>query len=130
MQMGYKSQSQPCAPVRLKTRKEFLRVQRTGARFRGKFITFMARGSGSAANMGRFGLVTPKTMGKAHDRNLIKRRLRHIVSLHPEILNQRDVVILASSQALDASFDELKRDVLLAEQKLPALTRRRHSAII
>jgi ribonuclease P protein component len=72
---------------------------------------------------GRYGLVAPKAIGKAHDRNLIKRRLRHIISLHPDILNDRDVVLLASAASAGASFNDLKLDVLRGSQKVSAIAR-------
>lgn len=75
------------------------------------------------AELGRFGLVTPKSIGKAHDRNLIKRRLRHIISLYPEILHQHDLILLALPNSQTASFDELIRDVSNSIQQI--LDRRR-----
>jgi ribonuclease P protein component len=71
-----------------------------------------------AVKGGRVGFVTPKTIGKAHDRNRVKRRMRHIVSLFPNLVLRRDVVILAYAQAVEASFEDLKLDILDAEQKL------------
>jgi ribonuclease P protein component len=84
----------------------------------------MARAGYGQDGTGRFGLVTPKSIGKAHDRNRIKRRLRHIISLVPEILNKQDIVLLASTACIDASFEQLKNDVVNAGRQIKGRSER------
>lgn len=98
-------------PGKLKNRRDFLRVQRGGLRSKGHFVSLISRARHESV-AGRFGLVTPKAIGKAHDRNKIKRRLRHIVSLFPEIVGEKDVVLLAFAQCKEVSFEDLKTDLL------------------
>jgi ribonuclease P protein component len=86
----------------------------------------MSRPKYEKLRSGLFGLVAPKALGKAHDRNLIKRRLRHIVTLVPEILNAHDVVLIASSNSLVATFDDLKAEVLKASERLSAAPRHKN----
>lgn len=104
--------------ARLSTRREFLRVQRGGIRYKGRFIVFMARGIYEQSSLGRFGLVAPKTMGLAHQRNKIKRQMRHLVLQFPELLAGQDVVLLATAQCVDARFDELQADFANASRHL------------
>lgn len=112
--------SKKIGTARLKQRRDFVRIQRGGSRFKGQFLTIMSRPKFAQSPHGLFGLVTPKAIGKANIRNLIKRRLRHIVTLVPELLNQHDVVLVASSNSLLASFDDLKSDVLKARERFHA----------
>jgi len=99
---------------RLKKRRDFVRIQRSGLKVRGRFLVVMSRPKFGKAETGQFGIVAPKALGKAHDRNFIKRRLRHIISLNTQVLGTHDVVVLATAQSLSASFDDLTRDMLHA----------------
>lgn len=57
---------------------------------------------------GRIGLTVPRKVGKAHVRNLIKRRLRHLLRGDKTRWRDRDLVIIVREKAAAASFDELK----------------------
>ena len=95
--------------ARLKTRRDFLRVQRGGARQRGALVVFMARPGRDSTQNGRLGLVTPKTIGKAHDRNLIKRRFREIFRLHQhEFIENSEMVLIPKKETCDLSYLELE----------------------
>jgi ribonuclease P protein component len=104
--------------ARLKKRRDFLRIQRGGFKVRGRFLVVMSRPKFPKAPIGHFGIVAPKALGKAHDRNFVKRRLRHLVSLNPEILQTHDIVILATTQSIEASFEDLKTDIVQASLRL------------
>lgn len=55
-----------------------------------------------------FGFVTPRYVGKAHDRNLTRRRLREIVkAVLPSLRPGHHVVTLARRSILNAEFSEL-----------------------
>jgi ribonuclease P protein component len=56
---------------------------------------------------GRIGLTVPKKVGKAHVRNLIKRRLRHLLRTDKARWRDRDLVIIVREKAADASFADL-----------------------
>lgn len=93
---------------RLLSRKDFLRVQRRGARAKGKSIILIALSS--YQSVGRAGLVVSKKVGKAPTRNLIKRRLRHILRENKNSFSRRDLVVMALPEAPGLSFDELQKD--------------------
>jgi ribonuclease P protein component len=96
---------------RIRKRRDFLRIQRSGTRVHGSLIVLIAKRI-SPNSRGRVGLTVAKTVGKAHVRNLVKRRLRHIIRENAVLLSSCDVVILALADAATASFDALKSDLL------------------
>lgn len=61
----------------------------------------------------RIGLTVPKALGKAVDRNRIKRRLRDIVRRHVPLLQGLpiDVVLHPKRTVLDADFKVLEQEV-------------------
>ena len=93
---------------RLLSRRDFLRVQRRGARAKGSGLVLIAMPG--QRDEGRAGLVVSKKVGKAHVRNLIKRRLRHILRENKNTFARRDLVVMALPQIADLSFDDLKKD--------------------
>ena len=93
---------------RLLSRRDFLRVQRRGARAKGNGLVLIAMPG--QQDQGRAGLVVSKKVGKAHLRNLIKRRLRHILRENKNTFARRDLVVMALPQIADLSFEDLKKD--------------------
>jgi ribonuclease P protein component len=66
-------------------------------------------GSGESA---RLGLTVPKAVGKAVDRNRIKRRLREAFRLNRSGLNPRwDIVLNPRRPVLKAEFSQIERAV-------------------
>jgi len=62
----------------------------------------------------RFGLTTPRKLGKAHDRNRIRRRVREIVRTAEVILPAGlDVVINPRRSVLDRPFEDLRSELLM-----------------
>ncbi len=61
----------------------------------------------------RIGLTVPKALGKAHDRNRIKRRMRAAVALHAGELGGLavDVILHPRRTVLDLDWDKLQREV-------------------
>ena len=94
---------------RLLSRRDFLRVQRRGARAKGKSLVLIAM-SCAQRPAGRAGLVVSKKVGKAPTRNLIKRRLRHILRENKNTFSRRDLVVMALPEAASLSFEELQKD--------------------
>ncbi|WP_430640303.1 ribonuclease P protein component [Calditerrivibrio nitroreducens] len=70
------------------------------------FCIFYINGSG------RVGLVVGKKVSKnSADRNLIKRRLRHIYRTNKELFKNLDLVIVALPSSLMATYWELLDDI-------------------
>lgn len=61
----------------------------------------------------RVGLTVPKALGKAVDRNRIKRRLREAVRAHLALLGEQplDVILHPTRAVLEAEFATLSREV-------------------
>jgi len=61
----------------------------------------------------RIGLTVGKVMGKAHDRNRIKRRMRAAVRMHAGLLDGMavDVILHPRRTVLLLEWDKLQRDV-------------------
>ncbi len=62
----------------------------------------------------RIGLTVPKALGKAHDRNRIKRRMRAAVARHAEVLAgiAVDVILHPRKSVLTLDWTKLEVDVL------------------
>lgn len=75
----------------------------------------------------RVGLTVPKALGKAVDRNRIKRRLRALVRAHLQLLGQVpvDVVLHPKRSVLDIDAASLEREVALIFKSVKARTDRR-----
>lgn len=74
----------------------------------------------------RVGLTVPKVLGKAHDRNRIKRRLRAVVAGALPVLGElpADVVLHPRRIVLEMEFAALEREVVqVFERVRKALTR-------
>lgn len=72
----------------------------------------------------RFGYSVSKKVGKAHDRNRVKRRLREICRLHgAEIARGFDVVFVARTASSEASYTDLEAAVLLLLKRAGLLLR-------
>jgi ribonuclease P protein component len=101
---------------RLQKRRDFLRVQRFGTRSFGKYVVVIAMRCQSLApnNISKAGITVSKKVGPAHLRNKIKRRLRHVLRTHSFIFSKKLIVVIAKDSAKEATFVELKDDLLRA----------------
>lgn len=68
----------------------------------------------------RFGFVTSKKVGKAHDRNLVRRRLRHICAACIESFIPGDYIFVARPGSPELSQDALALELFSAREKLYA----------
>ena len=108
--------------VTMRRRAEFQRL-RSGVRWSGP--AFLLEGKPRAADLRgpagpRFGFTITKKIGKAHERNRMRRRLSHALRLAPvpAALATWDCVIIARPAALTLSFDILVRDFTTALARL------------
>lgn len=99
----------------LKLNHIFRRLYRTSPAADSLLVLY-ARRNHSGSN--RIGYTVGKKLGKAHIRNRVRRRLREIYRLHEgQFLPGWDIVVVARSQAVDASFQELTSSFLRLARK-------------
>lgn len=117
----------------LKRRSEFLRV-RKGARWAGRLFVLEAKARGSeaaggqavrettsrAAASARFGFTVTRQVGKAVERNRIRRRLKAAVrELGPDHAQaQLDYVLIARRPALTSEFAAIRSDLVKAFERV------------
>ena len=103
----------------LKLDRDFRRVYRKGTSAVRPCLVVYAKRSGGQAN--RLGLTVTAKVGKAHTRNLVRRRLREIYRLHEEGLRPGfDMVVVARTRAATAEYRRLEKEFLSASKELGA----------
>ena len=103
----------------MSARADFARVKTTGQAKAGRFVVLSTLADPSLDSL-RTGFITTKRCGKAHDRNLLRRRFRALVQAHaPEFSEtHRFLVTIARPSAATASFAELEADWLRQARRL------------
>lgn len=80
------------------------------------YLVLYARKNRTAGN--RVGITVSKKLGKAHVRNRTRRRIREVYRLHEQQFAPGwDIVVVARSKAVEASFDALTRSYLSLAKK-------------
>ena len=101
----------------LKQNHEFRRLYAKGRSAVTPTLVIYTRGNSAGEN--RVGFTVTVKLGHAVVRNRVRRRLREIYRLHEsELRRGADLVIVARSRSVDASFRRLERDFLTACAKL------------
>jgi ribonuclease P protein component len=105
-------------------RADFARVKTTGQAKAGRFVILSTLEDPSLDTL-RTGFITTKRSGKAHDRNLLRRRFRALVQAHaPQISEKRRfLVTIARAGAAQATFADLEADWLRQARRLGLLAR-------
>lgn len=96
---------------RLRSAVEFKKVYESGAkRVSRSFVAFALKNDRPHS---RFGLTTPRKLGKAHERNRVRRRVREILRIsRAAIPTGFDFVINPRRSAIERELQELKSELL------------------
>lgn len=101
---------------------EFTRVRENGEARPGRYVVVSTLVDSRLEHF-KLGLIATKKMGKAHERNAFRRKIRAIVQKHGEHLrSDAYIVTIARWRAPEASFIELEKEWLRLANKLGILT--------
>ena len=102
-------------------RAEFQRVKNTGQSRVGKYLIVSTLTS-EELKASKFAFVTSKKVGKAHDRNFVRRRFRDLISRHgDEITEKRYLVMIGRYSTAKVEFSVLEEEFLKICRKLKVL---------
>lgn len=95
----------------MKMRADFQKVRETGRSKAGRFLVLSTLEDPTLPHT-MVAFITTKKVGKAHDRNLIRRRFRAIIQRHLAEIPQplRYIVVIARYNTSQATFEELEKD--------------------
>tara|TARA_B100001123_G_scaffold428402_1_gene545289 strand:+ start:34129 stop:34461 length:333 start_codon:yes stop_codon:yes gene_type:complete len=92
---------------RIRRRPEFLKVQRSGAQVRGRYLTLFALKNHTL--VARMGVVATRKLGKATCRNKAKRLARELFRLNARP-SGFDLVVMPRRGFIDAAFVDVEKD--------------------
>ncbi len=96
--------------TRMRHRREFLRVRRDGESLRGKYLV-LAFLRDSDLTCCRFGIITPKRVGKAVRRIRLRRQIRGVIQeIGSELSPGHYIVTITRVAAGKAGFEELREE--------------------
>ena len=99
----------------LKLNHIFRRLYHTSG-FADGYLVLYARKNRTPGN--RVGITVSKKLGKAHVRNRTRRRLREVYRLNEDCFRSGwDIVVVARTKAVDASFQRLNQSFLALAKK-------------
>lgn len=97
----------------MRQRADFVRVRKQGQARAGRYLLVSTLADPSLDGL-RVGIITTRKVGKAHDRNFLRRRVRAIIQRHGERISdpRRYLVTVLRPGATAADFEALERDWL------------------
>lgn len=99
----------------LKLNHVFRRLYHTSGKADGLLVLYARK---NRTNGNRVGITVSKKLGHAVVRNRTRRRLREVYRLHEGLFRPGfDIVVVARSKAVDASFEELTQSYLHLARK-------------
>ena len=111
--------------ARVRCRREYLALGRTGRRRHATHFTVLAQ---PHAGRSRLGVTVSRKIGGAVTRNRVKRRVREAFRRHPQhLLPDHDLVVIAKPGAGDLAFDDIIRELTTALAPRPDMPRGRRA---
>ena len=106
----------------IKNRADFQKVRETGRSKAGRFLVLSTLEDATLPHL-MVAFITTKKVGKAHDRNLMRRRFRSIIQAHMHRLKAplSYLVVIARYNTIQASYAELEQDWLKTAGRLGIL---------
>ena len=102
---NYSDQRLPKKEI-IRKRKEFSEIFQQGEHWRGKYLNFFFAESESR----QIGFTVPKKLGKAVQRNRIKRLLREVYRRHRHEIGTYKIVVLARREAVGITLWDVEED--------------------
>ena len=102
---------------------DFIRIRKTGQAKAGRFVIISTLADPALPSLRAAFITSKRAAKKAHDRNLIRRRLRSYLQAHAPVFSdpKRYIITIARSGAAGASNAELEADWLRQCKRLKLL---------
>ena len=99
--------------MRMRSHREFSRVRKEGRSFTGKYLVLGMLADEELGGEMRFGIILTRKVGKAHERNLVRRRLKGLLSSYgARIAPGHWLVFVGRRASVHCSFHQLRHDWL------------------
>lgn len=97
--------------MRMRSRQEFARVREEGRSYPGRFFVLGVLEDEDLGEGIRFGVILTRKVGKAHERNRVRRRLKGLLSdFGGQIVPGHWLVFVGRRPSANCSFAQLRHD--------------------